>query len=90
MDPRGLVLHQGGVGVVLEAWYPTRAGQEGVLEAWYYTRAAGTDLVHGATTGSISTAARGVDIHGVVINYWGSVSDGSDWYTGIFKAHMGS
>ena len=24
-DPRGLVLHQGGVGVVLEAWYYTRA-----------------------------------------------------------------
>ena len=23
--PRGLVLHQGGVGVVLEAWYYTRA-----------------------------------------------------------------
>ena len=69
MDPRGLVLHQGGVGVVLEAWYPTRAVQEGSLEAWYYTRAAGTDLVHRATTGSISTAARGVDIQGVVIKY---------------------
>ena len=24
-DPRGLVLHQGSVGVVLEAWYYTRA-----------------------------------------------------------------
>ena len=31
-DPRGLVFHQGGVVVV--------------LEAWYYTRAAGTDVVH--------------------------------------------
>ena len=27
--PRGLVLHQGGAGVVLEAWYSTRAMQEG-------------------------------------------------------------
>ena len=27
--PRGLVLHQGSVGGVLEAWYPTRAVQEG-------------------------------------------------------------
>ena len=69
MDPRGLVSHQGGAG--------------GVLDAWYYTRAAGTDLVHGATTGSISAAARGVDIQGVVIKYWGSVGDGSDWYTGV-------
>ena len=67
---------------VLEAWYFTRHGRRVVLEAWYYTREAGTDLVHGATTGSISTAARGVDIQGVVIKYWGSVGDGSDWYTG--------
>ena len=52
--PKGLVLHQGGVG-----W---------VLEAWYYTRAAGTYLVHGATTGWIPTAARGVDLQGAVIN----------------------
>ena len=51
--PRGLVSHQGSV--------------EGVLEAWYYTRAAGTEVVHGATTGSISTAARVVDIQGAVI-----------------------
>ena len=27
--PGGLGLHQGGAGVVLEAWYPTRAVQEG-------------------------------------------------------------
>ena len=39
-----------------------------VLEAWYHTRAAGTDVVHGAMTGSISTAARGVDIQGADIN----------------------
>ena len=26
--PRGLVFHQGGVGVILEAWYYTRAVQE--------------------------------------------------------------
>ena len=26
--PRGLVLHQGGVGEILEAWYYTRAVQE--------------------------------------------------------------
>ena len=83
MGPRGLVSHHGGAG--------------GVLEAWYYTRAAGTDVVHGATTGLISMAARGVDIQGLVIRYWGSVGDGSDWYTGvkvywytgILKAHRG-
>ena len=34
-------------------------------------------------TGSISTVARGVDIQGVVIRYWGSVGDGSDWYIGV-------
>ena len=39
-----------------------------VLEAWYSTRAAGADVVHGAMTGSISTAARGVDIKGADIN----------------------
>ena len=72
--PRGLVFHQGGAG--------------GVLEAWYYTRAAGTDVIHGATTGWIPTAARGVDLQGVVIKYWGSVVTAAtgiqvDWYTGI-------
>ena len=63
-----------------------------VLEAWYYTRAAGTEVIHVATTGSISTAARGVDIQGAVINTIGSVGDGSNWYTGIlvFKVHRGS
>ena len=57
-----------------------------VLGAWCYTRAAGTEVVHVATTGSISTAARGVDIQGAVINTMGSVGDGSDWlywYTGV-------
>ena len=54
-----------------------------ILEAWYYTRAAGTDVVHEVTTGWIPTAARGVDLRGAVIKYWGSVGDGSDWYTGI-------
>ena len=59
-----------------------------VQEAWYYTRAAGTDVVHGATTGWIPTAARGVDLQGVVIKYWGSVVTAAtgiqvDWYTGI-------
>ena len=39
-----------------------------VLDAWYYTRAAGTDVIHGATTDSISTVARDVDIQGAVIN----------------------
>ena len=93
--PRGLVLHQGGVEVVLEAWYYTRVVWErswrpgitlgrcksgpgglvshqgdagGVLEAWYYTRAAGTDVIHGVTTGWIPTAARGIDLRGAVIN----------------------
>ena len=59
-----------------------------VQEAWYYTRTAGTDVVHGATTGWIPTAARGVDLQGVVIKYWGSVVTAAtgiqvDWYTGI-------
>ena len=59
-----------------------------VLDAWYYTRAAGTDVVHEATTGWIPTAARGVDLQGVVIKYWGSVVTAAtgiqvDWYTGI-------
>ena len=47
---------------VLEAWYYTRHGVGVVLEAWCYIRAAGTEVVHGATAGSIPTAARGVDI----------------------------
>ena len=59
-----------------------------VLGAWYYTRVAGTDVVHWATTGWIPTAARGVDLQGVVINYWGSVVTAEtgiqvDWDTGI-------
>ena len=59
-----------------------------VQEAWYYTRVAGTDVVHEATTGWIPTAARGVDLQGVVIKYWGSVVTAAtviqvDWYTGI-------
>ena len=52
-------------------------------------------MVHGATTGSISTAARGVDIQGAVINTgvaWVTAATGIlvYWYTGIFKAHRGS
>ena len=59
-----------------------------VQEAWYYTRAVGIDVVHGATTFWIPTAARGVDLQGVVIKYWGSVVTAVtgiqvDWYTGI-------
>ena len=68
-----------------------------VLGAWCYTRAAGTEVVHRATTGSISTAARGVDIQGAVINTgvaWVTAATGIlvYWYTGIlvFKAHRGS
>ena len=61
-----------------------------VQEAWYYTRVAGTDVVHGSTTGWIPTAARGVDLQGVVIKYWGSVVTAAtgiqvDWYTGVFQ-----
>ena len=72
-----------------------------VQEAWYYTRVAGTDVVHGAMTGWIPTAARGVDLQGVVIKYWGSVVMAAtgiqvdwytgiqvDWYTGVFQ-HLG-
>ena len=47
---------------ILEAWNYTRHRWRVVLEAWCYTRAAGTEVVHGATTGSIPTAAMGVDI----------------------------
>ena len=59
-----------------------------VLDAWYYTRAVGTDVVHGATTGSISTAASGVDIQGGVIN------TGVAWVTAatgilVFLKHIG-
>ena len=59
-----------------------------VLEAWCYTRAAGTEVNHVATTGSISTAARGVDIQGAVINTrvaWVTAATGIlvYWYTGI-------
>ena len=63
-----------------------------VLEAWCYTREAGTEVIHVATTGSIPTAARGVDIQRRCHQYQGSVGDGSDWYTGIlvFKVHRGS
>ena len=54
-----------------------------VLEAWCYTRAAGTEVIHVAATGSVQTAARGVDIQGRCHQYQGSAGDGSDWYTGI-------
>ena len=74
-----------------------------VLEAWYYTRAAGTEVIHLAATGfqgipdcvaqykfpqsmatteSIPTAARGVNTNGLRHLYQGSVVDGSDWNTG--------
>ena len=66
-----------------------------VLEAWYYTRAAGTDVVHGAMTGSISTAARGIDIQGAVLNTgvaWVTAATGIlvYWCTGIlvFLKHI--
>ena len=82
--PGGLASHQGGAG--------------GVLEAWYYTRAAGTNVVHGATTGWIPTAARGVNLQGAVINTgvaWVMAATGILVYrwTGILvflKAEMGS
>ena len=54
--------------MVLEALVFHQGSAGGVLEAWYYTRMARTDVVHGAMTGSISTAARGVDIQGTDIN----------------------
>ena len=40
-----------------------------------------------ATTGSIPTAARGVDIKGLRHLYQGSVVDGSDWNTGAQSSH---
>ena len=52
-------------------------------------------MVHGATTGLISTAARGVDIQGAVINTgvaWVTAATGIlvYWYTGIlvFLKHI--
>ena len=52
-------------------------------------------MVHGAMTGSISTAARGVDIKGAGINTgvaWVTAVTGIlvYGYTGIFTAHRGS
>ena len=65
-----------------------------VLEAWYYTRAARTDVIHEAMTSWIPKAARGVDLQGVVIKYWGSVVTAAtgiqvDWYTGILFSTWG-
>ena len=92
--PRGLVLPDTGVGVV--------------LGAWCYTRAAGTEVIHVAATGfqgipdcvarykfpqnmattrSIPTAARGVDTEGLRHLYQGSVVDGSNWNTGAQSSH---
>ena len=42
-----------------------------------------------ATTGSIPTAARGVDTKGLRPQYQGSVGDGSDWNTGVSKLTRG-
>ena len=63
-----------------------------VLGAGCYTRAAGIEVIHVATTGSISTAARGVDIQGAVINTrvaWATAATGIlvYWYV---KVHRGS
>ena len=79
----GIPIPQKAAQEVLEAWYYTKHGRRVVLEAWCYTRAAGTEVIHVATTGSIPTAARGVDIQRRCHQYQGSVGDGSDWYTGI-------
>ena len=61
-----------------------------VLGAWCYTRAAGTEMIHVVTTGSISTAARGVDIQGAVINTsvaWATAATGIlvYWYVKVFR-----
>ena len=68
MDPRGLVFTSGQCRSGPGGLASHQGGAGGVLGAWYYTRAAGTYLVHGAMTGWISTAARGVDIQGADIN----------------------
>ena len=83
-----------GVGVVLEAWCYTRVG-------WDRFDPRGGGWISGnsrlcssvqiprnvATTGSMPTAARGVDIQRRCHQYQGSVGDGSDWCTGIQSSH---
>ena len=88
-------------GEILEAWYDTRAVQgwswrPGIPPGWCMRGPRGLVLRQGgwdrcdprATTGWIPTAARGVDLQGVVIKYWGSMMTAAtgiqmDWYTGI-------
>ena len=93
----GISIPQKAAEEVLEAWYYTRHGRRVVPEpgitpdmgvgvvqgAWCYTRAAGPEVIHVVTTGSIPTAARGVDIQRRRHQYQGSVGDGSGWYTGM-------
>ena len=85
-----------GVGVVLEAWCYTRAAGTEVI----HVAATGFQGIPGcvtrykfpqnmATTGSIPTAARGVDTKGLRHLYQGSVVDGSDWNTGVRKFTRG-
>ena len=49
--------------MVLEAQYSHQGGVVVVLVAWYYTRAAGTDVVHVAmTTAARGVESQGADI----------------------------
>ena len=84
------------MGVVLEAWcYTSAAGTEVI-----HVAATGfqgiPDCVaryrfpqNMATTGSIPTAARGVDTKRAPSSIQGSVVDGSDWNTGVQKFTQG-
>ena len=83
-----------GVGVVLEAWCYTRVAGTEVIHVAATGFQGIPDCVarykfpqNVATTGSISTAARGVDIKGLRHQYQGSVGDGSDWNTGVPSSH---
>ena len=82
--PRGLVLHQGGIGEVLEAWFYTRVVQEWSwrpgIPPGHCRRSPRGLVLHQdgwdrcgprlpvATTAWIPTAARGVDLQGAVFN----------------------
>ena len=83
-----------GVGVVLEAWCYTRAAGTEVIHVAATGFQGIPDCVarykfpqNMATTGSIPTAARGVDTKGLRHQYQGSVVDGSDWNTGAQSSH---
>ena len=80
--------------MVLEAWCYTRAAGTEVIHVAATGFQGIPDCVtrykfpqNMATTGSIPTAARGVDTKGLRHQYQGSMVDGSDWNTGAQSSH---